>query len=131
MGTKPFKHTVDEIITAIKGSGGIKVNITQKLGVSRPTLDSYLTRWVSVRQAYDEECQITDDVAESVIITNIRLALQKQKDTREPVDSSDSKWWVERRRRDKFSLRHEHTGADGADLVFRVVYDDGIPDQTS
>lgn len=126
MGNGSERYTAEQVITAIKGSGGIKTTIAQRLGCHRHTVTNYIERYVTVQQAYQEEAEMSDDVAESVVMTNIRLAHKEQAETKRPVDSSDAKWWLERRRRDKFSARQEVTGAEGQELIFRVVYgDDG------
>ena len=107
------EHSAEEVIEAIKGTNGIKATIAQRLGVHRHTVTNYLKRWATVREAYDNECQVTDDWAESIIVRNMKLALKEQEETKKPVDSSDSKWRLERRRRDKFATRQEVTGAEG------------------
>ena len=86
---KPVAKTVDEVTIAIKGSGGIKVVIAQRLGVNRATVDSYLRRWKQAREAYDSEVETTKDFAESVIVGNIRIAA-KQAASGEAADSSDA-----------------------------------------
>lgn len=35
--------------------------------------------------------------------------------------TEDAKWWLERRVKDKFSTRSEHTGADGKDLPTPIL----------
>jgi hypothetical protein len=88
MNTEP-KRTLEEVLLAIKGSGGIKTAIAQRLGVNRVTVDAYLLRWKSAQAAYDEENEITLDVAESVILGNIRAAA-KQVQAGEIADSGDA-----------------------------------------
>jgi hypothetical protein len=36
-------------------------------------------------------------------------------------------WWLERKHKEEFSIRQEHTGPEGKDLVFEVVIDQGNP----
>lgn len=149
MGSRD-KYTIDEFIKAIKGSGAIKTTIAQRLGCDRHTVDNYLNRYATIQQAYDDEAQVTDDMAESVVIQNIKLALQQQKIkfalhqeqqsnnssleqqnfTVQPADSSDSKWWLERRRRDRFATRQELTGIDNGPIIIKVEYGErtnGLP----
>lgn len=66
------KHSIDEIIAAIKGSSGIKATICLRLGVHRNTVDNYLKRYVTAQAAYDEEVEVVGDLAESVIIGAIK-----------------------------------------------------------
>lgn len=97
MGSKT-KCTREEFIIAIQGSGGIKQIIAERLGVSRFTVRNYLNRWVSAREAYEQECQINLDIADSIIITNLRIQHKKQKSQDgKPgveVDTSDAKWYL-------------------------------------
>ena len=86
---KPPAKTVDEVIKAIDGSGGIKTIIARRLGVARSTVDAYLNRWKAAREAYDSEVEATKDYAESVIVGNIRIAA-KQAASGEAADSSDA-----------------------------------------
>lgn len=39
-------------------------------------------------------------------------------------DETTSKWWLERKCKDEFSLRNELTGADGKELIPVVIKDD-------
>jgi len=36
-------------------------------------------------------------------------------------DKADTKWWLERRRKDEFSPRSEYTGKDGGDIQHKVT----------
>ena len=83
------KRNLEEVLAAIKNSGGIKTTIAARLGVSRVTVDAYLARWKSAQAAYDEENEVTLDVAESVILGNIRAAA-KQVQAGEIADSGDA-----------------------------------------
>lgn len=82
MGTKT-KHQAGDVIKAIKDSNGIKAEIARRLGIARVTVDAYLNRWVSVRAAYDEECESITDMARSNIINDINIG-----------DVPTSKWWL-------------------------------------
>lgn len=86
MGTQTSK-TAAEVIKAIKGTAGVKTTIAKKLGVSRQTVDSYLARWSTVREAYEEEKAGVDDAAVSVIINDII----------NNKDVGTAKWWVARK----------------------------------
>ena len=66
------KHTKEQVLEAIRGSGGIKQTIAESLSVHRHTVDNYLERWAYVRQAYKDECDKVGDIAESVIIKAMR-----------------------------------------------------------
>lgn len=112
------KWSAEQVIDAIKGSGGIKTHIAQKLGVNRLTIDRYLGRWPKVRKAYDDEVESLGDLAESVVITNIRLAEVQQRELGTQQDVSDARWYLARKCRDRgYADRSEVTGADGEPLI--------------
>lgn len=69
---RPTTYNAEQVIQAIKGSGGIKATIARRLEVSRWTVDNYLNRWSTVQQAYDEEREELVDVAELELIKLIR-----------------------------------------------------------
>ena len=87
---KPPKRDLDDVLVAIKGSGGIKTVIAARLQVSRQTVDSYLHRWKTAEDAYDTEMEVNLDVAESVIVGNIRNAARMQQSSGGIVDSGDA-----------------------------------------
>ena len=114
------KFTAAEIIKAIEGTGGIKTVIAQKLRCHRHTVDNYIERYATVRKAYRDECEKVGDFAESVLVQNIRLAFQMQAEDKVQVDSSDAKWYLERKRRDQFARKQE------IDLGDTIVHITGI-----
>jgi len=65
------KYTIEQIITAIKGSSGIKMTIMRRLDCSRNTVDNYLRRYATAQAAYDEETELPLDFAESIVINDM------------------------------------------------------------
>ena len=85
------KYTLEQVLSAIKGSSGIKATIQRKLGCnSRSTVDSYLRRYATAQAAYDEESEVIGDVAESVVIGAI-----KNKDV------ATAKWYLSVKHKDR------------------------------
>jgi predicted transcriptional regulator len=66
-----MQYTKEKLLKAIKGSFGIKVNIANKLGCSRPTVDNWLKKDEDVRKAYESELENTIDKVENQLIQNI------------------------------------------------------------
>jgi len=89
MPAKP-KHRLETVLKAIKGSGAIKETIAARLGVNRGTVNNYLKRWSTAREAFDQEKSVNLDMAKSVVLGNIRLAARSQRDTGEMVDTNDA-----------------------------------------
>lgn len=118
------KKTLDEVLTAIKGSGGVKYVVAQRLGIARTTLDSYLAKWQTAQAALEAEDESTGDMAEAVIKRNIELAIAEQSEKKVAVDSGDAWRWLRTRRKDRFAERHEISGPDGETLEINVKVTD-------
>lgn len=118
------QYKAEEFIRAIKGSGGIISVIAANVGCTWHTARKYINDYVTVQQAYQDECERVADTAESIVIRNIQFAAKEQADTEKPVDSGDAKWWLSRKAKgrgyaDKQEV--EHTGADGEAIPIRVI----------
>lgn len=110
MGTKKPYNTAKQVIKAIKGSGGIKQTIADRLGVHRNTVTNYLERYATARQAYEDECQRVGDLAESVVIKAIK-----------DQDVSTAKWYCSKKLADRgYVDRQEFTGKDGEPMELRT-----------
>jgi len=115
------KYTTQEVIDIMPGTGGIIATIAKRLGCTWHTAQAYIENYPTVQAAYADECEMVNDKAESVIISDINSG---------SVESS--KWWVSRKRKDKFSTREEVTGVDGADIHIKVTYEsDGNAEKTA
>lgn len=106
------KHTVDQVVEAIRGSRGIKRTVALRLSVHRNTVDVYLRRWAAARLAYVEECESFGDVAESVIIKAI-----------DDGDVDTAKWYARMKLKHRgYVERTEHVSKDETlEVVTRVV----------
>lgn len=74
MATRDTIYNEDQVIKAIKGTGGIKTKIAERLKISRWTVDNYISRWPAVQAAYEEECERITDLAETKLIELIEAA---------------------------------------------------------
>jgi len=92
-GIRTTVHTADEVISAIRGSAGIKTTIAKRLNVARKTVDAYIDRWVTVKEAYMTEKAGIDDAAQSVVINDI---LQNR-------SVETAKWWLRVKCADEFN----------------------------
>jgi IS30 family transposase len=92
-GIRTTVHTADEVINAIKGSAGIKTTIAKRLNVARKTVDAYIERWSTVKEAYLTEKAGIDDAAQSVVINDI---LQNR-------SVETAKWWLRVKCAEEFS----------------------------
>lgn len=97
------KHSAEDVINAISGSGGVKLMIARRLGVHRHTVDAYLKRYPSAMVAYNDEVEGIGDLAESVIISSIRNN-----------DVATAKWYATMKLKHRgYVERQEFSGNDG------------------
>jgi len=116
------KNDLKTVIAAIEGSGGIKTVIARRLGVVRNTVDNYLNRWASAREAYTREQEKNMDMAESIIFGNMRIALkqQQQNGNTEIVDSGDAWKFIQYKGAPRgyiHTQRNENTTVDLSNLT--------------
>lgn len=67
MSNTKLRYTAAQVIAAVKGTGGIKQAIADRLGVDRHTIDRYLDRYPAAKQAYDDENERVNDYNETVL----------------------------------------------------------------
>lgn len=96
------KRNSEQILTAIRGSGGVVSTIAQRLDVTRSTVYRYLKK-PRYREAYDDEVSLVLDLAESVVMGNIRASAHRQRASgyTEVIDSGDAKWYLSRKGADR------------------------------
>ncbi len=95
----------EEILAIIPGTGGIIATIAARLGVGWETAKRYTQNIEVVRIAYEAECETVSDRAESVVIASINKG-----------HVGNAKWWLSRKRRDKFSTKQEVVYSGDIDL---------------
>ena len=88
------RFTKKQVLEAISNSGGVMSAVQQKLGCkSWATARKYVEKWADTREAWATENNHADDLAQSVIINDIKSG-----------NVQTAKWWLERRRRKCFYL---------------------------
>lgn len=78
-------------IKAIPGSGGIISTIAKRVGCTWNTAKKYIEEYATVQEAYQDECERVDDIAESTLINAI-----------EGGDVASAKWWLSKKRKQTF-----------------------------
>ena len=71
-------YKAQDFIDAIPGSGGVISTIARRVGCDWNTAKKYVTEYTTVADAYQQEVEQNLDVAESVVITNIKAARKLQ-----------------------------------------------------
>lgn len=117
------QYTAQQVIDAIKDSGGNMSIVAKRLGCDRSTVARYAQRYVTIREALQQADEAVTDLAESKAIKLINEeywpAIMHRLNTKGKARG--------------YSERKELTGADGGpqEIVFKVVYgDDGNSDKT-
>ena len=110
------RYTKKQVLEAISGSGGVMSAVQQKLGCkSWATARKYVEKWADTREAWETENSHADDLAQSVIINDIKSG-----------NVQTAKWWLERRRRKDFYLTQrmpfeELENNDDTELKIEIV----------
>lgn len=106
MGRKQ-QYTVDEVIEAIQGSGGVKVIVAQRLKCTRQTVSRYAERYVTVQRALEDADDAITDAAELKAIALI-----------------DAGYWpaikyrLETKGKERgYTTRQEHSGPGGGPMA--------------
>jgi transposase-like protein len=111
MGTGTSKYTTQDFIDAIPGTGGIVSAIARKVGCDWATANKWVNEYPTVKRVYDAECESMLDLAESVILKNIKDG-----------DTADAKWYLTKRgKRRGYGDAVELLGKDGGDITVNVV----------
>ena len=101
MTRRAKNYSLDIMLDAIKGSGGITLTVAQRLQCDWMTAQKYINKWETSKTAFEAEGQQILDIAESVLERNIRIAYNQQRDPQTGeehlVDTSDVKWLLSRK----------------------------------
>lgn len=119
------QYRAEDFIKAIPGTGGIISVIAQRVGCAWHTAKKYIEEYATVGQAYNDEIELITDLAESVVIGNIRWAYDRQRKSKEPVDSSDAKWYLTRKGKERgYTEKSEMDVTSGGEpITISVVYE--------
>jgi hypothetical protein len=111
---KKPKYTAEQFIAAIPNSGGIISTIAKRVGCDWYTVKAYMERYPTVQQAYDNECEFTNDMALSVVVTAIKEG-----------DLGTAKWWITKKRPEEFGdiAKLEHSGEVGTVIKVTITDD--------
>ena len=113
----------EQVIEAIEGCGGIMSTVAKRLDCAWDTAKGYVEKWVSTKQAFENEREQFLDACESVLVQNVRLDMSKQK-AGETVDTADEKWVLARLgKRRGYVERTEQEHSGGVNVTFRSNVD--------
>lgn len=108
--TKPYN--VQQFITAIDGSGGIVSTIAARVGCAWETAKKFIHSHPTVYQAYLDECERINDMAQSVLLKSIKEG-----------NTQDAKWWLAKKRKTEFGDAVDITSGGAPITVVSVGFD--------
>ena len=111
-GGRPTVMT-DTVVTQLKLAFSNGCNDTEAClfaGVSRKVFYEYIQKNPEFSDLRDELRQTPSLVAKQNVVRSIKEG-----------SAEDSKWWLERKNKDEFSIRQETVGKDGAPLIPETI----------
>ena len=85
--SQKLKYTTEQFRKAIVRSGGVIGVIAARVGCSWHTAKKYIDKFPTLRDAYDNELQFTNDIALTVVLQAIKEG-----------DIGTAKWWLTKKR---------------------------------
>lgn len=107
---QPTKYTTKQFVSAIPGTGGVIASIAKRVGCDWETAKKYVEKYPTIKQAYENEKNAIDDMAESVVLRSIKDG-----------DVATAKWWLVKKRKTEFGDAVEVTNRQP--ITLRVVYE--------
>lgn len=101
MAYRSGQYAVGDFLPHIAKSGGIISTIARRVGCDWHTAKKYIDRHPTLQRAYQDELQANLDVAESIVVDNLRLQRAEQLEAQEPVDSGDARWFLSTKGRER------------------------------
>jgi len=108
------RYTVQQVIEACKDSAGIKAIVAKKLGCDRATICRYAKRYKTVRDALEQADEAATDMAEAAALKRIQAEYWPAIKYRLSTKGKDR----------GYTERQEITGAEGGEVVLKVVRED-------
>lgn len=108
-------YTAKQFIDAIPGTGGIITTIAQRVGCAWHTAKKHIDAYPTIQTAYADELNKNLDIAEAIIIDNLKLLRKEQEQTREPVETSDARWLLATKGRGRGYVQKTETEVTGKD----------------
>ena len=113
-------YTAAAFLEAIQGSGGIITTIANRIECDWHTAKKYCSRdttpHITVAKAYEDECAMVLDLAESVVLSEIRKR-----------DVATAKWYLTRKGKNRGYADKTELDVDGSG--FTVVFKSNVDDE--
>jgi hypothetical protein len=68
------RYTREQVLEAIRNSGGVILSVSSRLGCAWHTADKYINKWAETRQAMDAEGESALDMAEAQLLAAVKRA---------------------------------------------------------
>lgn len=109
-GSKISPELVKKLVEAFK----MGYNVTQAAmfaGITRQTLADWIKKYEEFAHQINDAMDYPNRKARAVVMSSI-----------EAGNTNDARWWLERRQRDDFATRQEHSGPNGQAMETVVIY---------
>ncbi len=116
--TKEEKETIIQSLQPYLELGFSRNRACGMIGLAPATLSN----WIKEDEALGMKIQSWENAMNRLALANIRDAMQREAELEEDIRKENSWKWAERKMKDEFSTRNEHTGADGKDLPTPLLY---------
>ena len=117
------KYTAEQVASALTEAQGMVTHAARRLGCTRKTVYNYIDRYVTVQEALADARESLGDRIEATLLSE---AFGNPKDSKDPNITALiflAKTHPAMRKRG-YTERTEHTGADGGNIKFELVYPD-------
>ena len=121
------RYTAEQVANALTAAQGMKTVAARNLGCTYQTVQNYIERYATVRQALDEALERLGDKIESTLLSRAFGKYDDDGNEIMPPSTAELIFLAKTHpamKRRGYSERHELTGADGGALEFKLAYPD-------
>lgn len=113
LGGRPLECTED-VIAKLEYAFRDGAHIYEACAMADIAPSTYY-RWLKTIEGFETRMDVAKDYVTEIAQAVVARSITKKK------DPETAKWWLERRKKDKFSTRSEITGKDGKDLPAPIL----------
>jgi transposase-like protein len=113
------KWNKDEVLNTLKPYFRLGYNVSKACRCAG-IAESTVKHWIQKSEMLRLKVNAWQNEVSAQARANIIHAIKPKKDDEGntiPGSAEQSRWWLERREKDDFSIRNEHTGAEGGPIV--------------
>lgn len=120
--TKEQKDSILESLRPYLEMGFSRSKSCKLIGLDESTL----SKWVKNDESLSMKLEGWENVLNALAISNIADAIRKESELDDDLRKDNTKWWLERKMKNDFSVRQENTGPDGKELPSPIISLDNV-----